>query len=471
MPDTLTTNQLVAHVSDLLSRAALSARMGQAFNGKRDYNEVFGYHTNPDFNLYWDWYRRGGLAKRIIDLPCDATWRHDPEILDDENPHSENEFEFAWSQLNTRLSLVARLHRADLLQSVGHYSVMLLGTRDGDQLGMPLRDGQFTRPEDLLYVQVLNESHAVISEWEMDGKNERYGLPKMYTVSLGQNAATAATSMTRTVLVHHSRILHFAEGCIEDDVFGTPKLEAVLNLLMDLLKVSGGGAEMYWLNAINGVVASMREGWTFTPDDEKQLTDEMENFAHQLARTILAKGADIQRMGVQTADPTGNYDTLIEQIAGTVGIPKRILTGSERGELASTQDRTNWAESIMTRQSRHAEPTMLRPFIGRLIDLGILPQPTNGKYWVEWKNLLELNDQEKANLALTRAQAAAAFVGPMGDVPAVYAPSEFREDMGKDAVMPAEAQASIDDMRQNEPPLNEQNPQVQDQFAQTKKAA
>src|SRR5262245_8556616 len=119
MADALVVNELVALVSDLMSRAQLATRMGQAFQGKRDYYDVFGYEKAPTCDVFFSWYRRGGLAKRIIELPCEATWRHAPEILDDESPESENAFESAWTQLNKRLGLISRLKRADILQSIG----------------------------------------------------------------------------------------------------------------------------------------------------------------------------------------------------------------------------------------------------------------------------------------------------------------------------------------------------------------
>lgn len=468
MSDTLTTNQLVTHVSALLTRSLLASRMSQAFNGKRDYNEVFGYPPILSWDDYWSWYERGGLAKRIIDLPCDATWRHDPEVLEDANSGDWTLFRLAFDSFTSRLNLIAELKRADILQSVGRYSIMLLGVKGTGQLEDPLPDRSLRQPEDLVWVDVFDEKRAQIEALEeKDVFSPQYRLPLFYQIDLGSSFVSG--SLAGTKRVHYSRVLHFAEGCLRDRIFGTPRLQAVYNLLMDLLKVSGGGAEAYWLNAINGVAATTREGWTFGEPEERQLTEEMENFVHQLSRTLLLKGADVQRMGVQTADPTGTYTILMDQLAGTIAIPQRILTGSEMGQLASSQDRDNWNDTVMGRQNQFAEPGMLRKFIDRGLALGFIPPPRKNEYIIKWKDLKELSSPEKATLALTRAQAASTYVSGSAEI--VYAPSEFREDMGKDPVMPADAQASIDDMRQNEPPLNEQNPQVQAQFTQGKKAA
>ena len=77
-------------------------------------------------------------------------------------------------------------------------------------------------------------------------------------------------------------------------------------------------------------------------------------------------------------------------ISAASGIPLRIMTGSERGELASTQDDGNWASRIEERQLHFAEPMILRPLIDRLIELRALPEPSDGEY--------QLNDYRLASV-------------------------------------------------------------------------
>ena len=45
--------------------------------------------------------------------------------------------------------------------------------------------------------------------------------------------------------VHASRVLHVAEDCLDDDVYGIPRLKPVFDRLDDLLKVVGGSAEFF----------------------------------------------------------------------------------------------------------------------------------------------------------------------------------------------------------------------------------
>jgi hypothetical protein len=94
----------------------------------------------------------------------------------------------------------------------------------------------------------------------------------------------------------------------------------------------------------------------------------------------------------------------IDLIAAATRIPKRILMGSERGELASGQDEVNWMKHISGRQNGHCELVILRPFIDRLIEIGILPKPTDA-YTCEWPDMLAPSDKEKVEIGAIRAKA------------------------------------------------------------------
>ena len=58
-------------------------------------------------------------------------------------------------------------------------------------------------------------------------------------------------------------------------------------------------------------------------------------------------------------------------IGGTLGIPTRILLGSERGQLASSSDERNFSSRVKERQQSYAEPTMIRAFTNRLKSVGV----------------------------------------------------------------------------------------------------
>ena len=107
----------------------------------------------------------------------------------------------------------------------------------------------------------------------------------------------------------------------------------------------------------------------------------MDSYLHGFQRYLRLQGIDIQELKPQLADPSNHFAVLINMISIATGIPKRILLGSERGELASSQDEKNWADQIDSRRKDHCEPMILRPLIDSLIGVGVLPEP-KGEYVV-----------------------------------------------------------------------------------------
>jgi hypothetical protein len=103
----------------------------------------------------------------------------------------------------------------------------------------------------------------------------------------------------------------------------------------------------------------------------------------------------------------------LDLIAATTNIPKRILLGSERGELASTQDSENWNAFVEERQSEHCEPRIVRPFVTRLVDVGVLPAPTDC-YEVRWPSLSVQGKKEGAEIGKLKTETLATYSGSTG---------------------------------------------------------
>ena len=100
------------------------------------------------------------------------------------------------------------------------------------------------------------------------------------------------------------------------------------------------------------------------------------------------------------------------------------LTGSERGELASSQDADSWAGEIATRQANFAWPSVLLPCINRLRWYGVLPDP-QATLWAEWPSLVEENrvtEGDAADKAASALQKAGVKPDPV-DFVTVYLPS------------------------------------------------
>jgi hypothetical protein len=234
---------------------------------------------------------------------------------------------------------------------------------------------------------------CVIHEYDTDPQSERFGLPKTY-----QLKRTDISSPALARPVHWTRIIHIAEGVLDNEVFGLPALERVWNLLADLRKVTGGGAESFWLRANQGLHLDVDKDMSLadTKNTLEALKEQAEAYKHQMTRWLRTRGVSVETLGSDVANFGPNADAVLTQIAGAKAIPKRILTGSEMGELASSQDRENFKDQINGRQMMHCGPYIVRLLADRLIKYGYLPAPAKNEYKVDWSHIQVMTEQEKA---------------------------------------------------------------------------
>jgi hypothetical protein len=102
-------------------------------------------------------------------------------------------------------------------------------------------------------------------------------------------------------------------------------------------------------------------------------------------------------------------DAELKLISAGTHIPLRILTGSERGELASTSDDDNWVAYINERRMKFAEPVMVREIVDRLSTVGVITTPPQD-YAVEWPKLTHQSKREQAEIATAKTNALVTYV-------------------------------------------------------------
>ena len=195
---------------------------------------------------------------------------------------------------------------------------------------------------------------------------------------------------------------------MESEVCGEPRLEVVWNELMNLDKIVGGSAEMFWRGARPGYAGKADPEYTFTQDELDELEDQFDEFENDLRRFLTTKGVDIKSLEMQVADPSMHADIQIQQISAVTGIPKRILVGSERGELASSQDTSSWNSYVESRRTEIVEPGIVRPFVDRCVEYGVLPKAVE-RYSVSWSDLNSISEKDQADIGKVRADAIAAY--------------------------------------------------------------
>jgi uncharacterized protein len=399
MPNKL--QEKLNNLSELVGRAILAGKLGTQYDGDRDLYRALGYPVNITYMDYYNRYRRQDIAKAIIDRPVSTTWRGDVKIFESADEYTE--LEQAWDLLEKQLKLKSCFIRVDRLARLGGYAVIVLGLDDVKSvldLSQPVKQGK----RQLKYIKAISAMYANIVQYENNPNSIRYGMPVLYQISVPQPSGE-----TINTLVHYTRIIHVVSQAIENDIEGQPVLEPVYNRLLDLEKVIGGSAEMFWRGARPGYFGKIEDGYTMTPEDLGELEAQINEFEHNLRRFLINKGVTIESLNTQVGDPTSVIDAQISMISAVVGIPKRILVGSERGELASTQDLDGWLSSIQERREEYAEGMIVRPFVDRCIELGILPAPKED-YSIQWADLWAVSEEDKVKTGAIRSTALKDYV-------------------------------------------------------------
>jgi hypothetical protein len=255
------------------------------------------------------------------------------------------------------------------------------------------------------------ERDLEVTRYEDDITLPTYGFPAEYELKTSTTTVTGKfKALKANQLVHASRVHLISDGLLEDNVHGTPRLEAIWNDLDNLEKVGGAGAEAFWRNAIKGLALDIDPEIQLSPEAETKLTEYTDDYIHDLRRVMMLRGTKVQELGSSPSDFAGPVGSIISLISGQTGIPQRILLGSERGELASTQDRDNWQEQVTDRRTDFAGPYVVRPLVDLFIRLGVLPEPIS--YDIRWPTL-EPSEAEKAALAKLYAEVNKAQGGPV----------------------------------------------------------
>ena len=373
-------------------RMELARKLGITYEGKRDLFKLLGYTRSLAYEDYYLRYDRGGVAASVVDAYPNATWRQPPFLINAGSQIDEERSQFTkdFEKMAKRVKLYHYLERADKLAGLGRYSILLIGTRNGNLTSALPRIRSF---DDVLYLTPYAENHANVAEYDKSPSSKRFGLPSIYDVTLGDEKTTQK--------VHYSRIIHVAEGLLEDEIYGKPRLKGVWNYLDDLDKVVGGSSEAVWRTVDRGIHFDIDKDADLDASDEDDFSDEIEEYVHGLKRYIRTRGVKSTSLGAEVPNIKGNFETLMALIGGTARIPVRILLGSERGQLASSSDERNFSSRVKERQKSFAEPIMIRTFIDRLGEYGLETQ----EYDVVWPDTSTLTDREKSDIAARYAQA------------------------------------------------------------------
>lgn len=286
-----------------------------------------------------------------------------------------------------------------------------------DEEGNPIQEEPAWNPSmRLMYVRVFPQTLVQISTYETDVKSPRYGQPKEYSLTMNDPTQATTTQGTpqATVKVHWSRVIHVADNLGSSEVIGASRMRVVRHRLVDLKKIYGGDSEGYWKNCFATLAAETHpQLGSDVKIDKAALKEQVTKWQDSLQRVLLATGLTWKTLAPMVVDPTSHINVHIEAICIVLEIPMRIFKGSERGELASSQDTSTWDTRVTGRRNNYITPRIIIPLIDRLITVGCLPEPES--YKVVWPDKGDLTDQERATLAQTMVGAMVSYISGGGN--------------------------------------------------------
>jgi hypothetical protein len=454
----------------LFRRASMAGLNGEVNTSpmNRDLDTQFGYPDSINKMMYEQLFSRNAIANRVISLYPAECWLNPPKIYDQEIP-SHSEFEEAVNKVFTKYHCFGFLKRIDQLSGIGNYGVLLLGVSDGKELNEPIDGIEEDIPDELeqgkyklLYLRAFSHGHVEISQTEWRTDNRRYGQPTMYRIQFDtyDHDLEGGNTDMRTVDVHWSRILHVADNRKTSEIFGVPRLQVVYNNIIDIKKITGSSGEMFYKGAYPGfAIEAVDDVASGMQLDLETMRHQVELYENNLQRWMGLTNAHVNSMSSQVQSPRDHISTQLEQITIALACPMRVFMGSERGELASSQDAEAWNNRLTERMRTYLSPFLVEPFVVRLIQIGALPVPHSDKFKVDWDDLNTQTENEKADVAGKWLGNISSYAS--GGLETLVAPQDALQLYGN--MSEEEAKGILDRAQKYAAEKKEQEPQEQEQ--------
>ncbi|SFR42182.1 Protein of unknown function [Halogeometricum rufum] len=403
-------------------RQGLASELGDSGFEHRDHYETFGWPDGDDGwdeDNYYALYLRNPWAYAVVAQKAKTTWKHAPEVVDrggrrecnSESDDNQTEFEQAVATLAREHDVWSYAARADRMAGIGQHGLLVYDFADTNgpddfkkQVSPP--DSDAPNLEFLRGFRVYPEPMIEEIEYGQPG-SDRWGEPIEYQIDLGDDADVETDDDESGVLhVHHSRVVDIPSRELDDDeTKSRPRMEPVLNNILDMEKAYGSTAELSYRAADYGLAINI-DPEKVDPESVKELVGEdARNWYHGLQPFMRTVGADVERLGGEVKDPSGIIDPNIKALSAYTGIPKRMIEGASAGELASAQqDEKDYLGTVGERQQQYAGPHIARGTLDPLVEYGVLPSPNGVTYDINWPDLTELSDEQKASLEVDRSQ-------------------------------------------------------------------
>lgn len=432
--------------SDVLEKVINSKEMGQVLNdlstmaftrGRASLmpsmrrweiiNRECGYpEWGPNVMEYKMAYEQEGIATRCVSVFPDECWTFDPEILENEKS-KDTKWEQAVRDLDIETELNHYLHRIDEMSGIGRFGILLLGLDDGQPLDRPVdvldnignRKAGATKEYQLIYLRAFDEYAVTITQWDGDPSSPRYSKPVYYQLKFVNNTGVQAGNVGvvgefdyfTLVKVHWTRVIHVADGCKASEVYGTPRLQNVYNRILDIRKVLGGSAEMFYKGGFPGISFETPPGTPQVSIDIPSLQKQVFAYMEGLQRYLALENVTAKSLTPQAVSPQHHLAAQFQAMAISIRIPLRIFLGTEEGRLSSNQETRYWNKQVARRNEKYTTPRLVRPTYNRLMAFGALPRLNKGqKFLTKWPDLNSPTAEDHADLSVKMTNAVMNYI-------------------------------------------------------------
>jgi hypothetical protein len=404
-------------------------KLAEAFPGyfedaKHNYYDDFGWPKDLEFNILYTMYRRNGMGKAAVEKTIEKTWQDMPMFIENADP-KETPTEADLRKKFEKILFWQNVSEADRRSLVGGYGGLILRLADGKQFVEPV-DMVPGGIDGLAGVIPAWKGQLTVSEWHDDLTLPNYGEPKMFSFNEA-NLQKNMQGQTRAFEVHPDRVIVWSkDGTVHCDSL----LEAGYNSLQDMEKVSGAGGEGFYKNAKSAPILTVNEGANLeamakgmgkeVTEIADAINEQVKDFNTGFDAMLLLQGMKADKQNVSLVSPEHFFGTPLMIFAASVSCPQKILTGSQTGERASTEDAAEWARTNMSRRNLICKPKLME-IIDRLVKFKIL-RPAD--WSIQWSDLTESSAAEKMDRAVKMAEvnAKSAVTREL-----VYLPEEIRE--------------------------------------------
>ena len=381
------------------------------------------YPETITFDDYYRMYARNNVAARVIETFPDYSWSAVPFVSDAGGADSRFS-KAATAALNrqyklqdgVRQSLLTSMKQLDVLGGIGGEALLVFGFGDGKSLSSPVEKRKGTEVE---WIKLLHNGQFEVGKRNDDEKSKMFGDVVLYrSKSFSSNVdLNFASHIAPNVEIHATRCVHFKES--NGLSYGTSRIQKCYNQLLDITKLSGASAEVYWLGAFSGLSVETDPNATLSDPAFARMKEETQKYFDGLARSLIFEGATAKLLYPAIVSPKDHFDLQITMISIATGIPRRFLTGAEAAKLASQQDTLNWMERVTNRREMFVGPKVVSPVVQRLVDAGVIPDPKDETFVVAWPRVqsLALNERSDAARNMTAAWNSYFASGMAGVVP------------------------------------------------------